>query len=263
MMFTVMEDASVCAPDGRILFYSFERFANEVVSGSNCFICGAAPNSTEFNDEHVLPDWMLRRYKLHDRVISIPNKTSIKYGQLRIPCCRRCNSEMGTLLEEPFRNLLDQGYECFARALPDVGWPLYVWMSLIFLKAHLKDKYLRVHRDLREPDTKIGEIYSWEDLHHTHCIARSFHTQCDIDSKTMGSLMILPAKRAPHLEDFDYIDLHASQTMLLRIDSTAIVTVLNDGGAVAAFLTEKLPKIEGPLSPLQLREITAQAAFAN
>lgn len=263
-MFILEKDESVLDSTGKVIFYSFPRFVAHIATGDKCFICGASPGSKPFNNEHVFPDWILRRYKLHDRVLTIPNRSTFRYGALRIPCCVDCNSEMGALFETPIREMFAAGYDAFCDGVQKCGvWPVFIWMSLIFLKAHLKDKSLRFHRHLRKPRTTIGESYSWEDLHHIHCLCRSFHTGAHIHESAFGSLLVLPAKQAPHIENFDYIGLHLSQTVLLRIDGIAILAVLNDGRAAASFLQDELRKIGGPLSPLQLREIATQLAFTN
>jgi hypothetical protein len=75
---------------------------------------------------------------------------------------------------------------------------------------------------------------------------------------------VLPAKVRPHFEGFDFIDLTAAQTMLLCIGDVAIIAVFNDSQAALSVANEDLDsKIGGPLSPVQLRELTARLASIN
>jgi hypothetical protein len=137
-------------------------------------------------------------------------------------------------------------------------------MALIFLKAHLKNKYLNYHRDSRKGDVKIAEIHSWEELYHLHCVARSFYSKAKSDHGVIGSLCVLPAKVRPHFEGFDFIDLTAAQTMLLCIGDVAIIAVFNDSqAALSVAYADFERQIGGPLSPLQLRELTAKLASIN
>ena len=131
------------------------------------------------------------------------------------------------------------------------------------LKTHLKDKYLNLNRDIRRGELKIAELHSWEDLHHIHCVSRAFYSRCDLSPEVAGSMLILPAKVRPHFEPFDYGDLSFAQTMLLRMEETAIITVFNDSGATLSIFGDHLSKIEGPVSPLQLRELAAELASLN
>src|SRR5271155_1471376 len=98
-MFLPTDDGSVTAADGRVIFFSFQRFITDIVRGNRCFICGASPNAVPFSDEHILPDWILRKFNLHNRVITLPNGEAVRYGQFKIPCCAACNAKMGTELE--------------------------------------------------------------------------------------------------------------------------------------------------------------------
>jgi hypothetical protein len=137
-------------------------------------------------------------------------------------------------------------------------------MTLIFLKMHLKNRDIKYHRDERKGDLRIAETHSWNDLHHLHCVARSFHSGASLHQDVLGSLCVLPVKVRPHFEGFDFVDMTAAQTMLLSIDDVAIIVVLNDSQAALSIALEDFNwKIGGPLSPLQLRELVATFAAIN
>ena len=169
------------------------------------------------------------------------------------------------MFENPMSTLFAGGFGAVSRNLKERGpWDLFRWMALIFLKVHLKNKYLNYHRDGRKGDIKIAEIHSWEELYHLHCVARSFYTKAKLGQEVIGSLCVLPAKVRPHFEGFDFIDLTAAQTMLLCIGDVAIIAVFNDSQAALSVAHEDFDRqIGGPLSPLQLRELTAKLASIN
>jgi hypothetical protein len=171
---------------------------------------------------------------------------------------------MGEVFEEPISTLFDKGPQALNDHVKNEGpWRLFCWMCLIFLKTHLKDTNLRFHKDQRKGEDKIGDRHSWDELHHIHCVARSFHTHCNLKKEVLGSLVVLPAKVSPHLESFDYCDLSVAQTMLLRLDRSAIIVILDDSQASLTVALPELQSIQGPLSPLQLREIAARMATVN
>lgn len=160
--------------------------------------------------------------------------------------------------------MFDKGYDGFVDQLKSDGSnKLFCWMCLIFLKTHLKDKGLAVHQDHRKGTEKIGELHSWGDLHHIHCMARSFYTCCNIRPEVIGSLIVLPAKILPYREPFDYCDLSFAQTMLLRVDDIAVIAVFDDSNACLSVIQDFIRKIKGPLSPLQLRELATHMAAIN
>jgi hypothetical protein len=264
IVFINSADGSVRDADGKLLFFSLEAFLRDIAGGDRCFICGLSPHETRFNNEHVLPDWIVRKYQLHNRVVTLPNGTQLCYDQWKIPCCENCNSLMGTVLENPVRNGMGQGLGIAKEALAQDGsWPVFIWLSLILLKTHLKGRELRLNRDLREPDDRIADLFDWATLHHIHCVARAFYTRASLDATALGSLLVLQAKTADHLELFDYADIHFAKTILLRLDDVAFIAVLDDSCAVLNALQPLIEKFTAPLSPIQLRELMARFAIAN
>ena len=168
-------DGSFLDHTGNVLFFSKDRFVNDICLGRCCFICGARPGYRVFNDEHVIPEWILRRFNLFDRTITLPNGETVKYGRFKVPCCQNCNSLMGHRIEERISKVVNSGPEAVQKHIADGnGLEFFVWLGLIFLKVHLKDREFRIHQDLRKPDDKIGDLYDWQALHHMHCLVRCF-----------------------------------------------------------------------------------------
>ncbi len=263
-MYTITNDGSVVDDNGKVIFFSVERFVKDICEGDCCFICGASPSDVKFNNEHILPEWILKKYDLYSKTINLPNETIFKYAQYKIPCCLGCNSLMGKVFERPFRELVNKGYKAFTEYIENNGFTFLLnWLAIIFLKTHLKDKSLRINLDTREKAGNIADFYNWEELYHIHCVARSFYTKCKLDPKIQGTLYILPAEVSDEFEEFDYIDIYAAKTMLLRLGNIAIIHVLDDSCAVMNLHFDTLKKITRPLSHLQLRELTATFAHAN
>lgn len=47
---TVTTDGSIIDSKGKVIFFSTERFINDICLGDCCFICGAKPSEQEFNE---------------------------------------------------------------------------------------------------------------------------------------------------------------------------------------------------------------------
>jgi len=263
-MWTKLEDGSVVDANGKVIFFSTERFVNDICLGNCCFICGAKPDEKQFNNEHVLPEWLLRRYDLFSKTITLPNDVAVRYDQYTVPCCAECNSLMGEVVEKPISEVVRGGVESINNFVTKGDLlKMIVWMGLIFLKTHLKDRAHRFHLDTRKGEEKIGDDYDWEHLHHIHCVVRCFYTGCTVEEEAVGSFLVVPVKAPPGQEPFDFADLYVAQTMLLRLDDTAMLTVFDDSGGAMNYFWQKLEKIKGPVSDLQLREIMVELAFLN
>src|ERR1700756_5143530 len=165
-MWSVTTDGSVIDENGKVLFFSTKRFVEDICLGDCCFICGASHNEKSFNNEHILTDWLLRRYDLFGRRITLPNGILVRYDRYTVPCCVDCNSLMGLEIEEPISNAVRAGPEAIAEFIREAGLNMFIWMGIIFLKTHLKDRKFRVHLDQRIGKEKIADQYEWDYLHH-------------------------------------------------------------------------------------------------
>jgi hypothetical protein len=149
-MWNVTTDGSIVDQQGKVLFFSTQRFIDDICLGSCCFICGAKPGEKPFNNDHILPEWLLRRYNLFARTITLPNGNMVRYDRYTVPCCVDCNSLMGREIEQPISDAVHAGSEPLAEFIRDGGGlNMFIWMGLIFLKTHLKDRTFRVHLDQR------------------------------------------------------------------------------------------------------------------
>lgn len=260
---TILDDGSILDNDGKILYFSLERFKKDIVFGNCCFICGDKQIDKEFNDEHIMPNWILKRFSLGNQSITLTNKTPFKYSNYKIPCCKECNSQMGKEIESPMSKITSN-YDTFSKYLMNNDpWLLFVWLNLIFLKTYLKDKELRVFRDLRKPSTKLSELIIWEEMHHIHCVARSFYTDCKLDRTIFGSLFIAPTCKKENDLFFDYGDIFQGAAVSIALGEIAIVSILNDSCGAINLFNEEIKKINGTLTLLQIREILSRLSYIN
>jgi hypothetical protein len=258
-MWTKDDTGSVVDKNEKVIWFSEKRFVRDIALGNCCFICGASPDTTVFNDEHILPEWLLRRFNLFSRGITLPNGNSVRYDRYTVPCCLSCNSLMGTKIETPISKLTAYGRQAVRLALHANRLPFFGWLGLIYLKTHLKDGSLRQHLDERKGRQKIGDGYEWSNLHHLHSIVRSFVADVAISQEALGSFMLLKMELRPREEPFDFGDLYLAQTMLLRINDMAFITAFGDAGCTLHYFKDKLVRM-GPLNGLQLREVMAEVA---
>lgn len=259
------DDGSIMKQDGSVVHFGAQRFQNEIVEGDNCFLCGENRHTVKFNDEHVIPDWILREFSLHNRLITLPNGSSLRYASYKVPCCTDCNSFLGKCVEKPISEILKGGYDTVATYMKqETPWLLFRWLALIYLKTHLKDCMLRYTLDSRKSTLPISAFYDWEAMHHIHCIVRTLLTGIKIDTAAIGSIFFFPAKEAAHIEGFDYGDLFSARSLFLSFNDTAIICVLNDACSCVTMMREgPLTNIAGPLSALQLREVFVRIAYLN
>jgi hypothetical protein len=257
-------DGSVEDNEGRIIFFGMDRFVSDICEGDCCFMCGASPKEKEFNDEHIIPKWILRKLDMYKLSITLPNDARVRYDQYTVPCCKECNTYLGAEFEKEIQVVVEGGLDSVNSYISEKGpWRIFLWLSLIFFKTHLKDSYLRKHLDRRKGEEKISSDYDWRLLHHIHCMVRAIQNGVSISNECLGTIMVLPAKKAEHIEKSDYRDVYAANTILLKVDDIAFLAVLDDSCAAMNFFSEHLKRIKGPLSPLQLREVLSHLTLLN
>ncbi|WP_322012996.1 hypothetical protein [Paraburkholderia sp. J12] len=211
-----------------------------------------------------MPRWVLRHYKLFDADMTLPNGEFHHYDSYGVPCCKDCNSFLGDNVETPVSRLLKGRFDQVAARLDDKAMLLlFIWFNLLFIKTHLKDRSLPVHRDSRKGSGKIADAYDWPDLHHIHAVARAPFVGAEVDPAVIGSIAIFPVNDPRAGETFDWIDLTAGKTVAIRVGEVGIVAVLDDAKMAQQAIAHILYSIDGPLTSTQLRELAARMAVAN
>jgi hypothetical protein len=255
---------TIRAKDGRVLIFSCQEFVDDISLGHSCFVCGARPGSKKFNDEHIVPKWVLKRCHLFQKSITLLDGQVRTYGRYKLPCCEDCNSLLGRRVETPVSKLLAGGFDAIIERLDSDGIHLlFMWLCLLFFKTHLKDRSVPQHPDPRQSQGWLADAYDWGDLHHLHCVARAPYTEASIEPAVLGSIKVFQIFDEGTPDTFDYRDFTVPQTISLRIGDFAVVAVLNDSGAAQMAWDPIWPKITGPISTLQLREVATLLGCAN
>jgi hypothetical protein len=110
---------------------------------------------------------------------------------------------MGRMIEERISAVVSGGPDSIQNHLVDNGaLEFFVWMGLIFLKLHLKNKASRKCLDMRVPSGMISDDYEWDLLHHIHTVVRCFY---------IPTVLVLPCRPEGSCDHFDFCELHLAQ----------------------------------------------------
>jgi hypothetical protein len=112
----------ISGDDGKIMRFSFDSFVDMIVKGDFCFICGESPTDKPFNNEHVVPNWILKNYETPDAFMILPNSTTIKNSSYVAPCCQDCNTELGRKIETPISDLLKQPFNILINICREINY---------------------------------------------------------------------------------------------------------------------------------------------
>ena len=257
-------DGTILDLSGRELYLGLDRFKALVRDQHRCFLCGVDNQSARFNDEHVIPDWVQRSYGLANKSIRLANGTTLPYPKYRIRCCEECNSFLGKTFETPISRALASGPDAFFEWYHGELFRIFLWLNLIYLKTHLKDNQLRVSRDQRSSDTRLGDLFDWTELHHCHALLRAARFGFAIDLETtLGSVFCAQLGDWARQHPYDYNDHLPTHTVMIRLREIAFIAVLNDTRGVLQGLEPKFEKLPPDMNPLQFAELLTEFQFVN
>ena len=248
-------------------YVGFEEFKKKIIESKDyCFICLENRSDKTFNDEHVIPKWILKHFNLFNSNITLPNNTYYQYRSYSIPCCKDCNKELAKVYEVPISILLKKPYDDIIEEInkdENLQIKLYHWLALIFIKTHIKTTLLNKHKNIKLGTGKIGDLIEWEYLHHIYLMSRTHFTNAKVDKNVYGSILFYKTLNGNKIDSFDYVDSHLGRTILLKINEFSILCCFDDGGSAGASLHEKIKNINEIFHPLQLREILAHLSYIN
>jgi hypothetical protein len=226
---------------------------------SHCFLCGRDLATTDRCDEHVVPRWVLRDFRLYGQSLALPNGTSIEYARLTIPCCRECNSLWLHKLENVVARAVRAGPEQVQALDPAI---LALWMTKIHYGLAFKDLSLAADR-ANPADGSVLNERALEHLFELHWILQLARDELEIvGDECPASVFVLETLDPTHEQlRFDYRDLLLSPFLSIRLGRVGLIGCLMDWGAVAQLEPELLSEVrQQRLHPTQFAEVAALCA---
>jgi hypothetical protein len=237
----------------RDLFDAFERHD---FSLGTCFLCGLRLDVGTRTDEHVFPQWLLRRFDLYNKQLNLLNSTSIPYRQLTIPCCRVCNNDHLSVIEQEVRSVIEG-----RKPLGSLDEKtLYLWTSKILYGILYREVLLPMDRANRT----AGSIFPMEEMRRyrmIHVFLQAARLPVDfqcIRAAFPASVFAFKVQEPKTLEArFDFRDDVQSPALYLRLGSVGILAAFDAGAQAYEWgpLYRKYRRYR--LHPLQLEELGA------
>lgn len=249
--------------DGEPPLFSASR--RRAFGAATCFLCARRLNKDNRTDEHVVPQWVQSRYGLWQQKITLLNGSHFKYGNLKIPCCNRCNCTHLQRIEKRVCAAFDAGSTEVSKL--DL-WDLHIWLGKIFYGILYKELFLR--KNIRKPAGRMITdrrlLRQMNLLHFSLQGARYRIAASAVEPEIafpLSSLFIFESKvPAPKEAQFDLRDSLNLMVINLRIGNVAVIGCLQDGGATRVALDPLVMKLRGrTLHPFQLLELYARILY--
>lgn len=187
--------------------------------------------------------------------MTLLNGKDIQYARIKIPCCRKCNNERLSKLENQVKAAFQSGHSAFCKLSDEA---IFLWSLKIFYELlHLEKRTY-----LNPAKRHLGRVISAKQLERygvCHMLLRALLIPTKFTRPHPWSIFIykLQTHRDPKRNFFFRDNTHAL-TITLRMGSIGLICCLQDGGAVRPTLDHALRKYERhKLHPLQFLEIAA------
>lgn len=112
---------------------------------NRCFLCGSTEEITE---EHVFPQWLLNRANIRNKFVTLKNGTKYKYGSVKVPCCRQCNNEDLSNIENQISLWVNTLNFEKLRSNPNI---VFIWLYKLMYGLNYKEMHIK--EDIRNPQS--------------------------------------------------------------------------------------------------------------
>ena len=225
------------------------------VNYDHCFLCWTPLTDDNRTDEHVFPKWMQEDFSLFSQPLTLPNKTWIPYRQIRVPCCKRCNNEALSRLEQMVANAVRSGFDDFVHGVPKKEQ--FLWLQCLFYKMLYRDMSLLSDRSKQDGRT-ISSPLDLASLRLSHAFLRGIDRTVEFTACFPASIYIVRTKTGPDPAlNFDYMDSIPDVCMAIRMNDIGIVGLLRDGGLHEMVMKPQMPDgmLDREFNPVQFRNL--------
>jgi hypothetical protein len=254
---------SILRPDGEFVFVGTSDFAENILAGKNCFLCGCYPDGVAFNGEHIIPDWLLRYTGISNSTITLPNRREVRYSSYKVRSCVQCNSFLSDNVEDNVSRAIKLGFEAVSDLLEQNQKLVFQWLSLIYYKVHFRDFSLRYDLDHRRHDTPIGALYAWPNFHHIFCVSRSVLFNARFGPGVIGTIRLFRLDDWEKLGCYDYRDHWVTDTLFIRIKDICIYVSFTDAQVVGDMVRDMFSHIPERINHMQSVEIFGEFVSAK
>jgi hypothetical protein len=224
---------------------------------STCFLCGCRLGRKNRADEHVIPKWIQRKYKLANQQLYLLNGTTIPYRQLTIPCCFTCNNKHLQPLEKRMSLAVAKGVAA-VRAFD--RHELFLWLGKMFYGLLYRELFLPWDR-AGNTNAKITSktLLKLYEMH--HLFLQSIRVPMRFIDFCPASILIVSTQEPDDIRlCWDFRDELKTICIACRMGTVGIVGVLQDGEAQRSlFPLMKLQRRK--LHPIQFTEVFAQVSY--
>ena len=239
-----------------ILLYN--PFGSFTFNADECFLTGEKVSADE-EKVSVFPEWILDRYSLRDKTITMLGQNAVKYQDLTLPCAAHVTKNALDPLEEEIKKAFSSGFE-EVKKVPEVR--LFQWMAKLVYGILYHD----IIYGIKKQSAK-GEQFSLSPMltrkfEILHLMLQSLVVPMEFEGIHPWSIKAVKIKISKDV--FNYKDETNNLNFSLGMNDFGIVACLQDNGENKKYHKELLDKIENKtLHAVQFEELCGRFIYSN
>lgn len=198
-----------------------------------CPFCSTKITKENRSREHIFPDWLLKECSLYDRKLTLTNGTAIPYRKVLIPCCKKCNNNLGSMLENNIQNLFKKD----TKLSKNDEYLLVVWFTKIYLGLRYLEQRLPFDRATKSKKSILPRNFLDDQNQVMFSLMRNFGKKNETQGLPPWSIFRYKISKREK-EKFWYYDPINHPLISILINQIGFVCLLTDGGGQGVVLSE-------------------------
>ena len=235
------------------LYNPFEDF---LFPENECFLSGQIIENIE--QIPVFPEWIMKRYVLHEKTMTMLAENVVKYADIKVPCAPDVVEKIN-FLEKEIKHAFEAGYDEVIK-IPELH--LFQWMAKIMYGVLYNDIVHGIKQNKNKDKAFTLSPLLTKKFENLHFMLQSVTTQMTFNGFTPWSINVV---RVNYSQDiFNYKDETKNINFSLGMNGFGIVACLQDNGENKKLHKDLLGKIGSKtLHPIQFEELWSRFLYSN
>ncbi|MBC7425018.1 MAG: hypothetical protein H7321_00675 [Bacteroidia bacterium] len=224
-----------------------------------CFLTGKKISSTE-EQISVFPEWLLNRYSLKDKTLTmLEEKNVIKYQDLKLPCFTDVIENILNPFEEEIKQAFSLGYE-EVKKIPEER--LFQWMAKLVYGILYHDIVFGMKQQKALGETFALSHFLIAKFKNLDLMLQSLVLPMEFMGANPWTIRVVKIKYSKDV--FNYKDENNNLNFSLGMNDFGIVACLQDNGENGIYQKDIIDKIADKiLHPIQFEELCGRFIYSN
>ena len=234
----------------------YDPFKDFSFPENECFLSG----QTVGNDDRIsaFPEWIMKRYSLHDKNLTMLAENVVKYSSIRMPCAPSVIEKMNSL-EEEIQKAFESGYDA-VKELPEIK--LFQWMAKLIYGVLYNDIVHGISHLRGKDKTFTLSPLLTKKFSNLHLMLQSMIRPMEFKNFVPWSISVMELNYSKDV--FNYKDETKNINFSLGMNGFGIVACLQDNGENKKHHQDLLQKIgTTKLHAIQFEELCARFLYSN